>query len=331
MRSGNPLLCTSVIKLKGRPGMPRILYSAPAPAGRSALYEESERVASALKKVNLRKNRYSDGERERESASEGPPGPGAGSKGRAAGAAALPSFIATQGPLESTTGDFWHMVVQERCSAVIMLTREKEGHRVKCGHYFPAEEGTSEDFGHMRVSTRRTALLAPAVVCRTLEIVDLQNAAQEEPFQVAHYQYLEWPDHGVPLSTQPIRHLIRHLRLPPPAGPFLVHCSAGIGRTGAYCTIDHSLRRLLSGDAGGLDIARTVRHFRMQRAGMDQYRFCYLAIRDELQEILGDLDGSSNGGSCDGVVPGGGDKRARGGDDNAVPGGVSRGGDAKLS
>lgn len=201
----------------------------------------------------------------------------------------LPRFIATQGPLENTVADFWDMARQEQCVAVLSLTRLTEGHRVKCSHYFPLNQGEVEVYGHVRVVNKMTTVIQPHIVERILEVHETGNNCP--PYQLSHYQYSEWPDHGVPLSTTSIRGLIRLLRNSQKSlGPFLVHCSAGIGRTGTYCTIDHTIRRLLHRDKSALDISATVRHFREQRMGMvqtkEQFRFCFFAIRDELQDIV---------------------------------------------
>jgi protein tyrosine phosphatase len=102
----------------------------------------------------------------------------------------------------------------------------------------------------------------------------------EPPITVVHYEYLDWPDTSTPSSTRAVRELVRALySIPPQAGPFVVHCSAGIGRTGTFCTIDHTLRRILAGDLTAINIENTVQQFRQQRDGMVQTLvFIYLFI-----------------------------------------------------
>ncbi|KAG0618217.1 hypothetical protein M758_4G047300 [Ceratodon purpureus] len=201
----------------------------------------------------------------------------------------LPRYIATQGPLPTTVNDFWTMVLQQRCPVIIMLTRIVDGSQNKCAHYFPKDENQSQTYGQILV-INKSFICSPHGIARRIFTVQ-DTKSPEQPWTVVHYEYLEWPDHYVPPSTRSVRELIRaSFGIPPQAGPFVVHCSAGIGRTGTYCAIDHTLRRILQGDLGAVDIENTVRQFRLQRDGMvqttDQYRFCYEAVIQELEDYI---------------------------------------------
>ncbi|XP_024369807.1 protein-tyrosine-phosphatase PTP1 [Physcomitrium patens] len=201
----------------------------------------------------------------------------------------LPLFIATQGPLSSTVSDFWAMVLQQRCPIIVMLTQIVDGDQNKCAHYFPRDENQTQTHGQITVTNRKTSLSQHGIVRRVFEVQDTKFT--EPLLTMVHYEYLEWPDFSVPPSTRSVRELTRALSsIPPSAGPFVVHCSAGIGRTGTFCVIDHTLRRILGGDLEAVDIKSTVRNFRSQRDGMvqtrDQYQFCYQAVEKELEDYV---------------------------------------------
>ncbi|XP_073394366.1 protein-tyrosine-phosphatase PTP1 isoform X2 [Physcomitrium patens] len=201
----------------------------------------------------------------------------------------LPRYIATQGPLPSTVSDFWTMVLQQRCPVIIMLVGVVDGDQSKYAHYFPRSENQSETFGHIVVLNKKMSHSQHGITRRVFEVKDIKSP--EPPMTLAHYEYLEWSDYGVPDSTRSVCELIRaSFCIPPSAGPFVVHCSAGIGRTGTYCTIDHTLRRIMEGDLEAVDIGNTVRNFRSQRHGMvqtrDQYRFCYEVVIKELESYV---------------------------------------------
>ncbi|KAK8951457.1 Protein-tyrosine-phosphatase PTP1 [Platanthera zijinensis] len=88
---------------------------------------------------------------------------------------------------------------------------------------------------------------------------------------VLHIQYPDWPDHGVPQDTAVVREILkRTYHIPSHLGPIIVHCSAGIGRTGTYCVIHNTIQRILIGDMSSLDLSKTVTDFRSQRTGMVQ-------------------------------------------------------------
>ncbi|KAG6624976.1 protein-tyrosine-phosphatase PTP1-like isoform X2 [Carya illinoinensis] len=206
-------------------------------------------------------------------------------------------FIATQGPLPHTYEDFWEMVIQYRCPVVVMLTRLVDNYKmVKCGDYFQAEDGPRE-FGNITIATKWIRNTETSLVLRLLEVN--YNESEEAPVSVLHVQYPEWPDHGVPKDTFAVREILKRIyNVPPNLGPIVVHCSAGIGRTGTYCTIHNTIQRILAGDMSALDLVNTITMFRSQRIGMvqtpDQYLFCYKAIIDELEDLISEFNTRSS-------------------------------------
>ncbi|KAJ4874885.1 Protein-tyrosine-phosphatase PTP1 [Raphanus sativus] len=210
---------------------------------------------------------------------------------KASSSESVSEFIATQGPLQRTTEDFWEMVVQQHCPVIVMLTRLVDNYKtVKCGDYFPAEDNKPREFGNVSVLTKWVKTTDDtSLLLRNFE-VNYKEMEGQQPMSVLHIQYPEWPDHGVPKDTVATREILKRLyQVPPSLGPIIVHCSAGIGRTGTYCAIHNTIQRILVGDMSALDLAKTVTTFRRQRIGMvqtmDQYLFCYKAIVDELEDL----------------------------------------------
>lgn len=211
------------------------------------------------------------------------------------------SFIAPQGPLSETFEDFWEMVIQYRCSVVVMLTDLDDN---KCGDYFQAEgDDGHREFGNISIATKsiRSSEFGDgnSVVLRHLEVKKHkeESDSEEAPMSVLHILYPQWPDHGVPENTIAVREILKRAMYQvapaiPDSGPIVVHCSAGVGRTGAYCTIHDTLQRIISGDMSALDLVNTITRFRSQRDGMvqkpEQYCFCYDAIIDELEDLISD-------------------------------------------
>ncbi|XP_010521123.1 PREDICTED: protein-tyrosine-phosphatase PTP1 [Tarenaya hassleriana] len=207
---------------------------------------------------------------------------------RASSSESISQFIATQGPLPHTMEDFWEMVVQQHCPVIVMLTRLVDNYKtVKCGDYFQAEDGPRE-FGNLCIVTKWIKSTDTSLILRNLEVN--YKDSEDPALSVLHIQYPEWPDHGVPRDTLAVREILKRLyQVPPSIGPIVVHCSAGIGRTGTYCAIHNTIQRILAGDMSATDIGKTVAIFRSQRIGMvqtmDQYFFCYRAIVDELEDL----------------------------------------------
>ncbi|KAJ7973957.1 protein-tyrosine-phosphatase PTP1 [Quillaja saponaria] len=267
-------------------------------ANRITKSETERRCTVALNSVNLNKNRYTDVlpfDKDRlilNSCSDNRPS--AQGYINASIISTSPSesisrFIATQGPLPHTCEDFWEMVIQYNCPAVVMLTRLVDNNKeVKCADYFQAEDGPRE-FGNISIVSKWIKTTDTSLVLRHLEVKHKES--EEAPLSVLHIQYPQWPDHGAPEDTFAVREILKRMcHLPPKFGPILVHCSAGIGRTGTYCTIHNTIQRILSGDMTALDLANTITVFRSQRARMvqtkDQYIFCYETIIDELEDLI---------------------------------------------
>ncbi|XP_048828956.1 tyrosine-protein phosphatase non-receptor type 9 [Brienomyrus brachyistius] len=200
------------------------------------------------------------------------------------------AYIGTQGPLEKTYSHFWRMVWEQNVLVMVMTTRTDEGGRHKCGQYWPPEEGGQEVYGHIAVVNQRVDRHSHYNQT-TLELHNTENCEQR---QVTHFQYLSWPDYGVPTSAVTLIDFLGTVKRQQKAAvkaaqsrwnlregpPMVVHCSAGIGRTGTLCALDICLSQLQ--DVGTLNIWQTVRHMRTQRAFSiqtpEQYYFCYSAI-----------------------------------------------------
>nr|ACY78390.1 protein tyrosine phosphatase 1 [Phalaenopsis amabilis] len=201
----------------------------------------------------------------------------------------LSRFIATQGPLPDTFEDFWEMVIQYRCPAIVMLTAVDNPKKMKkCADYFHVENATRE-FGNIILSNKWTQKSESSLILRCLEVK--KKESQESSMTVLHIHYPDWPDHGVPQDTVFVREILKRTHhFPANLGPIIVHCSAGIGRTGTYCVIHNTIQRVLIGDMSSLDLAKTVLDFRSQRMGMvqtlEQFKFCYVAVVDELEGLV---------------------------------------------
>uniref|UniRef100_A0A3B4VJ94 Tyrosine-protein phosphatase non-receptor type 9 n=1 Tax=Seriola dumerili TaxID=41447 RepID=A0A3B4VJ94_SERDU len=206
------------------------------------------------------------------------------------------AYIATQGPLPKTFGDFWRMVWEQMVLIIVMTTRVVERGRVKCGQYWPLEEGRTEQHGYFLVRNTHVQVFQDF----KLSHLELYNTQSGERREVCHYLYVSWPDFGVPKSASAMLDFREHVLQrreaavqslgsswtgPPGGPPVVVHCSAGIGRTGTFCTLDICLSRLE--DIGTIDVRQTVRRMRTQRAfsiqTWDQYYFCYTAVIEYAQ------------------------------------------------
>ncbi|XP_071627189.1 tyrosine-protein phosphatase non-receptor type 9 [Temnothorax longispinosus] len=203
------------------------------------------------------------------------------------------AFISTQGPLPKTCGDFWRMVWEQQTLVVVMTTRVVERGRTKCAQYWGPEPGDEVQAGGFTVTT----LEVDTNPDYTVSMLLLTNNKTDETREVCHMRYTVWPDYGVPQSAKALLQFLSLVRQQqskllasrgdtwaghPRGPPIIVHCSAGIGRTGTFCTLDICISRLE--DTGTVDIRGTVEKIRAQRAYSiqmpDQYVFCHSALAE---------------------------------------------------
>ncbi|XP_017055441.1 tyrosine-protein phosphatase non-receptor type 9 isoform X2 [Drosophila ficusphila] len=201
------------------------------------------------------------------------------------------AYISTQGPLPKTSQDFWRMIWEQHCLVIVMTTRVMERGRVKCGQYWEPTEESSLEFGDYHVRTISVECNEDYMVAS----LELRNIKTDEIRNVSHWQFTSWPDYGVPSSAMAMLNFLQKVREKqaqlvaalgdtwaghPRGPPIVVHCSAGIGRTGTFITLDICISRLE--DVATADIRGTVEKIRSQRAYSiqmpDQYVFCHLAL-----------------------------------------------------
>nr|XP_021330852.1 protein tyrosine phosphatase, receptor type, D isoform X4 [Danio rerio] len=198
------------------------------------------------------------------------------------------AYIATQGPMPDTFSDFWRMVWEQHTANVIMITKLEEKSRMpsyffsknKCDQYWPSR-GT-ETYGLMQVSLLDTVELATYCV-RTFALF---KSGSGEKREVRQFQFTAWPDQGVPEHPTPFLAFLRRVKAcnPPDAGPIVVHCSAGVGRTGCFIVIDAMLERVKQEKT--LDIYGHVTLMRSQRNYMVQTEEQYVFIYEALLEAV---------------------------------------------
>ncbi|KAL6462991.1 hypothetical protein MHYP_G00294130 [Metynnis hypsauchen] len=193
-------------------------------------------------------------------------------------------YIAAQGPLPSTVSDFWRMVWEQKSQAIVMLTNCTESGRVKCEQYWPLDY-TPCAYGNLLVTIQSEEKQNSW----TLREFVVRDKATSEERIVKHLHFTAWPDHGVPRGTEDLirfRGIVRqHIESFPFTGPTVVHCSAGVGRTGTLIALDILLQQLVKEEA--VSIAACVHRMRLSRPLMvqteSQYVFLHQCIMDSLQ------------------------------------------------
>uniref|UniRef100_A0A8C0LKD5 Receptor-type tyrosine-protein phosphatase U n=1 Tax=Canis lupus dingo TaxID=286419 RepID=A0A8C0LKD5_CANLU len=185
--------------------------------------------------------------------------------------------LCAPGPKPEMVYDFWRMVWQEHCSSIVMITKLVEVGRVKCSRYWPED---SEMYGDIQITLVKTETLAEYVV-RTFALERRGYSARHE---VRQFHFTAWPEHGVPYHATGLLAFIRRVKAstPPDAGPVVIHCSAGTGRTGCYIVLDVMLD--MAECEGVVDIYNCVKTLCSRRVNMIQTEEQYIFIHDAILE-----------------------------------------------
>ncbi|CAK6437479.1 unnamed protein product [Pipistrellus nathusii] len=194
-------------------------------------------------------------------------------------------FIATQGPLPQTVGDFWRLVWEQQSHTLVMLTNCVELGRVKCEHYWPLDDQPCIH-GHLQVTLEGEKVMENW----TIRDLKLRHMQEKKTLSVRQFHYMAWPDHGVPHSPDPLLAFWKVLRQwldnTPGGGPPIVHCSAGVGRTGTLIALDVLLRQLeCEGLVGPYSFVKKMRESRPLMVQTEaQYVFLHQCLLRSLQQ-----------------------------------------------
>ncbi|XP_015671626.1 receptor-type tyrosine-protein phosphatase C [Protobothrops mucrosquamatus] len=192
-------------------------------------------------------------------------------------------YIAAQGPKEETIDDFWRMIWEQKATIVVMVTRCEEGSKIKCAKYWPSMEEETASYGDIIVSINECKV-CPDYIIQKLHINHRRDKSAGR--DVTHIQFTSWPDHGVPDDPHLLLKLRRRVNTLSNffSGPIVVHCSAGVGRTGTYIGIDAMLEALEA--EGRVDVYGYIAKLRRQRCLMVQVEAQYILIHHALVEYV---------------------------------------------
>ncbi|XP_008281523.1 receptor-type tyrosine-protein phosphatase H isoform X3 [Stegastes partitus] len=192
-------------------------------------------------------------------------------------------YIATQGPLPATVNDFWRMIWEQRVKGIVMVTNCIESGKVKCEQYWPADS-KPRLYGELSVTMRSEQ----QELNWALREFSVKRSNTSEERSVKHFHFTAWPDHGVPEGSEVLinfrRLMRRHIENEGTGAPTVVHCSAGVGRTGTIIALDVLLQEFEKERAVG--IKEFVHKMRLNRPHMvqteSQYVFLHQCIVDSL-------------------------------------------------
>jgi len=231
------------------------------------------------------------------------------------------SYILTQGPLSGTTPHFWTMIWEQQCRAIIMLNRVIEKNTAKCHQYWPAEADEVMSFSEAGLSVENTSMTPGQHY--NISNLRLTNTATNESRDVLHFHYTTWPDFGVPSCPDTFLEFLAAVResgsLDSEDSPAVVHCSAGIGRSGSFILVDSCLLEAENSGPESVNIKQRLLDMRTYRMGLiqtdDQLKFSYQAIIEgargrglitlvpELESPVAEASDSSDDDECPPPLP----------------------------
>lgn len=197
-------------------------------------------------------------------------------------------YIVTQGPIRTTLDEFWAMVWENDVRVISMVTKTSEGGREKVYQYWPKAVGESGNF-RAWVVTLTAEEDRGAYIARTLVMKDTVSSDERT---IRHFQFVVWPDHGVPEETAPLISFRNEVRTAlndaGDCGPLVVHCSAGVGRTGAFIVADIQLEKYANERQIDIFHCLTIlRQFRCKLVQMpQQYVFAHQVIVDAIVQMV---------------------------------------------
>lgn len=200
-------------------------------------------------------------------------------------------YILSQGPLAFTGGHFWLMIWEQNTKSILMLNKLYEKNEAKCHRYWPKHVGNVENFDDVGLKiTLVEEKNCDYYFTRVIRVYDCESQTSRD---VVQYHYTTWPDFGVPRCPNSFLRFLKRVRdfgvLDSTDGPPVIHCSAGIGRSGTFCLVDCCLAILEKEGVDNLNIQETLKELRRYRMGLiqtpDQLRFCYQAVLEGAKRL----------------------------------------------